>query len=239
MKRPSSPSGFRHITLSSSSDDQRPQRAVPTAAGGCSAALRSGATAGMFSTEPIMLDHGVEVSESSLLLEEAIDSSEALGEDEALRRAIEESARDAAELSRRQANIRSSISADPSICNSSTSVSVCRGSSSKVCASTALPSPPAAVSASSRQPSDEVAKVSGPELSNGAQYRLQSVVWHLGSNAGFGHYLADVRCGRSGKWDRFDDSYVRRVSEHTILTDESSCTGGYMYFYINESLSAQ
>ena len=70
-----------------------------------------------------------------------------------------------------------------------------------------------------------------------ADYVLCAAVWHVGSHAGAGHYLADVRQppsarGQPAQWKRFNDAAVQPVVEcsHDLLAN------GYMYFYMHRSV---
>jgi hypothetical protein len=91
-----------------------------------------------------------------------------------------------------------------------------------------------------------------------ARYRLCATVWHAGTHASSGHYIADVRrterlaapsaagapasvsataCATSNsasveRWQRFDDSFVRAVPANAPDAE----TKGYIFFYVHDSL---
>ncbi|KAL1518535.1 hypothetical protein AB1Y20_002824 [Prymnesium parvum] len=76
----------------------------------------------------------------------------------------------------------------------------------------------------------------GPGRLQNSEYVLCAVVWHLGTTAGSGHYLADVRSpsvpGGASQWMRFDDAVVRPVEP----SSPDLVRNGYMYFYLHRSL---
>ena len=86
-------------------------------------------------------------------------------------------------------------------------------------------------------------------------YKLSATVWHAGSHASSGHYIADVRkpskAGASSSkgggggagaaaaataddWQRFDDSFVRTISSTDMMKDAKN--KGYIYFFVHSSL---
>ena len=69
-----------------------------------------------------------------------------------------------------------------------------------------------------------------------ARYSLCGVVWHTGSSAGAGHYVADVRqqLDRPAEWKRFNDAVVTTVSRDTVLQQEA-LSRGYIFFYVHSS----
>ena len=86
---------------------------------------------------------------------------------------------------------------------------------------------------SAARPSPGAASAAGGG-GGGGGYQLASVVWHVGSSAGAGHYVADVRVG--GEWQRFNDDMVQPVTEREVLHGEGR-TKGYLYFYVHEGLA--
>ena len=69
-----------------------------------------------------------------------------------------------------------------------------------------------------------------------ARYSLCGVVWHTGSSAGAGHYVADVRQqpDRPAEWKRYNDAVVTTVSRDTVLQQEA-LSKGYIFFYVHAS----
>ena len=87
---------------------------------------------------------------------------------------------------------------------------------------------------SAARPSPGAAASAAGGGGGGGGYQLASVVWHVGSSAGAGHYVADVRVG--GEWQRFNDDMVQPVTEREVLHGEGR-TKGYLYFYVHEGLA--
>ena len=69
-----------------------------------------------------------------------------------------------------------------------------------------------------------------------ARYSLCGVVWHTGSSAGAGHYVADVRQqpDRPAEWKRYNDAVVTTVSRDAVLQQEA-LSKGYIFFYVHAS----
>jgi ubiquitin C-terminal hydrolase len=67
----------------------------------------------------------------------------------------------------------------------------------------------------------------------GPEYRLISVVNHIGQSASCGHYTADAQ-RTPGEWKRFNDSYVTSITEKQAI-DQSRHTA-YMVLYRRESI---
>ena len=72
-----------------------------------------------------------------------------------------------------------------------------------------------------------------------ARYSLCGVVWHTGSSAGVGHYVADVRQpldrqDRPAEWKRYNDAVVTSVSRDAVLQQEA-LSKGYIFFYMHAS----
>jgi len=65
------------------------------------------------------------------------------------------------------------------------------------------------------------------------QYRLHSVVKHLGSSPSAGHYIADVFRFDAGGWWRYDDSQVDQTSEERVLRG-SGRREGYIFTYVHQ-----
>ena len=67
------------------------------------------------------------------------------------------------------------------------------------------------------------------------EYRLCACIWHAGSTASSGHYIADVlrpaAAGRAAIWQRFNDSYVSSVAENA----QELASKGYIFFYVHTS----
>lgn len=51
------------------------------------------------------------------------------------------------------------------------------------------------------------------------KYRLISVVYHHGKNAGGGHYTVDVRRQEGREWVRMDDTVIRRVRSEDVASE--------------------
>ena len=66
------------------------------------------------------------------------------------------------------------------------------------------------------------------------QYKLKSIVNHIGQSASCGHYTADAhrRIGNSCDWLRFNDSYVSQITEQQAT--EGSASTAYMILYETE-----
>jgi hypothetical protein len=85
--------------------------------------------------------------------------------------------------------------------------------------------------------SDDVVEIEdGPAEAAGAsmRYEICATVWHAGSAAGAGHYIADVRrppqeVGAPPTWQRFDDSFVRVIASNA----PEVFTKGYIFFYVH------
>lgn len=60
------------------------------------------------------------------------------------------------------------------------------------------------------------------------QYSLFAVVYHVGKEASYGHYIADALHER--KWFRFDDSKIESVSEDSVLSPRGNAVP-YLLFY--------
>jgi len=78
--------------------------------------------------------------------------------------------------------------------------------------------------------SNAEAAVAGPPK---WQYRLHSVVKHLGSSPTAGHYIADVFRFDAGGWWRYDDSQVNQISEERVLGG-SGRREGYIFTYVHQ-----
>mmetsp|Transcript_28321 Transcript_28321/g.47574 ORF Transcript_28321/g.47574 Transcript_28321/m.47574 type:complete len:296 (+) Transcript_28321:5127-6014(+) len=74
----------------------------------------------------------------------------------------------------------------------------------------------------------------GPWVEMGAEttYCLHSIVRHVGSSVGTGHYVSDVRDFESNKWMSMDDSIVREISQEAALNEERQ-RNGYIFVYLN------
>ena len=64
-------------------------------------------------------------------------------------------------------------------------------------------------------------------------------MWHTGSSAGVGHYVADVRQpldrpDRPAEWKRYNDAVVTSVSRDAVLQQEA-LSKGYIFFYMHAS----
>lgn len=83
---------------------------------------------------------------------------------------------------------------------------------------------------------DSNAEAKSEQSASDSEYILCAVVWHVGTQAGSGHYLADVRQpgmhGRPTVWKRYDDALVRPIGEES----PDLLGNGYMYFYVHHSL---
>ena len=67
------------------------------------------------------------------------------------------------------------------------------------------------------------------------RYELSGVVWHTGTAAGAGHYVADVKQGAA--WKRFNDAHVSSVARDAVL-QRDALTKGYIFFYEHASTMA-
>ena len=86
------------------------------------------------------------------------------------------------------------------------------------------------------------------DLEPGKAYKLCATVWHSGTHASSGHYIADVRRsklptsssrarpvdGADAGWQRYDDSFVRPVAADA----PEAATKGYIFFYVHDSFVA-
>ena len=70
------------------------------------------------------------------------------------------------------------------------------------------------------------------------EYKIQSIVHHIGTSAESGHYTADALrkdpkddSGKSTTWVSFDDTTVERVSEADVLEDKPRRKTAYMMLY--------
>lgn len=72
-----------------------------------------------------------------------------------------------------------------------------------------------------------------------SRYRLVATVWHAGTHASSGHYIADVRrdasTGGGATWQRFDDSLVTPVAADA----PEALTKGYIFFFVHDSLMSE
>lgn len=67
-------------------------------------------------------------------------------------------------------------------------------------------------------------------------YKIQSIVHHIGSSADSGHYTADAlrddpKDKSTKTWVSFDDTLVERVSEADVLEDKPRRKTAYMMLY--------
>ena len=62
------------------------------------------------------------------------------------------------------------------------------------------------------------------------QYKLISVVYHVGKEASYGHYRADTFHSGYNTWLRFDDSKINRVTEEDVLKRQGDRVP-YLLFY--------
>lgn len=67
-------------------------------------------------------------------------------------------------------------------------------------------------------------------------YKLRCAVWHSGSTATSGHYVACVFDEKSSKWTRFNDSFSEALSQLSFSTQDQS--QGYLYFFQHASLTS-
>lgn len=72
-------------------------------------------------------------------------------------------------------------------------------------------------------------------------YTLQSVVWHKGADAAFGHYLADVKVNNvhtgESQWHRYDDAFVECISIDAAIGGRAkSVHNGYLFFYTSNAV---
>lgn len=65
------------------------------------------------------------------------------------------------------------------------------------------------------------------------QYRLHSVVRHVGNSPQAGHYIADVFRFDAGGWWRYDDSQVNQTSEGRVLGGNGR-REGYIFTYVHQ-----
>ena len=72
----------------------------------------------------------------------------------------------------------------------------------------------------------------GGAVKDATQYNLSGVVWHTGSSAGAGHYVADVRHGT--EWKRHNDAVVTAVPAETVYKKDA-LHRGYIFFYVHSS----
>ncbi|XP_045477103.1 ubiquitin carboxyl-terminal hydrolase 10, partial [Harmonia axyridis] len=62
------------------------------------------------------------------------------------------------------------------------------------------------------------------------KYKLISVVYHVGKEASYGHYIADTFHSGYNTWLRFDDSKINRVTEEDVLKRQGDRVP-YLLFY--------
>ena len=62
-----------------------------------------------------------------------------------------------------------------------------------------------------------------------ANYKLRSLVHHIGSNAYCGHYTTDA--WRNDRWIRFDDGLVKEVTEEDVMKNGDVNKSVYMLLY--------
>ena len=65
-----------------------------------------------------------------------------------------------------------------------------------------------------------------------SSYRLVSVVSHLGSDPGYGHYVTDAFDFRSDSWQRLDDERVTTTHFHSIQTNQAK--KAYLFAYVDK-----
>ncbi|XP_041939407.1 ubiquitin carboxyl-terminal hydrolase 37-like isoform X3 [Alosa sapidissima] len=72
----------------------------------------------------------------------------------------------------------------------------------------------------------------GPEtMETSSQYKLISILSHIGSDATSGHYIADCQ-EQPGQWVLYDDDDISLTSEETVLKDRERTA--YILFYIKQ-----
>jgi len=62
-----------------------------------------------------------------------------------------------------------------------------------------------------------------------ADFKLKSVVRHIGTDAGSGHYVTDA-VNSEGKWTTYNDSVASSVTASNVLGDEGK-KGAYIICY--------
>lgn len=65
------------------------------------------------------------------------------------------------------------------------------------------------------------------------QYKLASIVRHIGSTTFSGHYISDVADLKTAQWTRFNDLTAEKVSEFNVRYRKES--DGYIYFYLHKN----
>ena len=96
-------------------------------------------------------------------------------------------------------------------------------------------SPPAGPSAgdgSEGAPSEEAGELGGGGRSSVGAYELYAVVHHLGAMSS-GHYVASIKCRKTGKWHCFNDNIVGPVSEKEVVSESA-----YILFYMRKDMAS-
>ena len=67
-----------------------------------------------------------------------------------------------------------------------------------------------------------------------SSYRLVSVISHLGSDPGCGHYVTDAFDFRADSWQRFNDEKVTPTDFHSVKTYQAK--RGYVFAYVDKTV---
>eukprot|EP00049_Salpingoeca_infusionum_P004033 m.74040 g.74040 ORF g.74040 m.74040 type:complete len:856 (+) comp12386_c0_seq2:327-2894(+) len=68
-------------------------------------------------------------------------------------------------------------------------------------------------------------------------YQLNSIVRHVGSGAGAGHYVSDVYDPATERWKTYDDSIVKKVERLNVLGRAERT--GYLFFFTNTKFTTR
>jgi hypothetical protein len=79
---------------------------------------------------------------------------------------------------------------------------------------------------------EEAGELGGGGRSSTGAYELYAVVHHLGAMSS-GHYVASIKCRKTGKWHCFNDNIVVPVSEKEVVSESA-----YILFYMRKDMAS-
>jgi ubiquitin carboxyl-terminal hydrolase 4/11/15 len=75
-------------------------------------------------------------------------------------------------------------------------------------------------------------ELGGGRPSSSSAYALYAVVHHLGAMSS-GHYVASIKCRKTGKWHCFNDNVVVPISDKDVVTESA-----YILFYMRKDMAS-